>query len=744
MLAAASSFFGRTNISQNYTFGSSSIISRTGTPTPSSSATSLPAVAHSPPFNAGPWRVQSGTHKVTGKRVSIWSAEKRGPEMEKMGPASRERYIEVLKTEATSLSRLRHPSILEVVEPLEETRNELIFATEPVISSLHVSIPGSLQYTPLVELDEVEIQKGILQLCKGLTFLHASARIIHTNINPESIIINSAGDWKLAGLGLTIPITKPDGSPSRWEFPTFDGRVPAYTQRSFDYIAPEYALDEVLDPASDMYSLGCLMYAVHCKGSPPFKSHGSLGAVRDNAGKPLTGLDRLDPDLREVLKALITRHPQGRPSPTTLPSHAFFSSLPISTLNFLDRSNFAAKSREEKISFMKGLTSVLDKFSEGLRTRKILPSLLEEMKDTHLLPYILPNVFAISHILSPSQFASLVLPSLKPLFAIKEPPQNMITLLDNLQMLQGKTEKAVFREHVLPLVYNALESEHAIVQERALKAVPDLCDTIDYAEVQGVLFPRVALVFSKTRILTVKVATLVTFLSMVKTLDQSSLTQKLVPLLSKIRTKEPAVMMATLGVHEAMGMKVEREAVATLVLPQLWAMSMGPLLSISQFKRFMEVIKKLGDRVEKEHDQYLRDSQRIEDRSSTNANGVASPPMGGAVDFESLVGGGGANTIKADTANDSSIGWEDDVWGSLLSDSQSAPPILSPPIAQVTHSLPQQVQSMPSSPQTRSFSTGPPRPTPMSRTNRGLGATPAAFNPAAFSSSPSRPSLAGS
>jgi hypothetical protein len=47
-------------------------------------------------------------------------------------------------------------------------------------------------------------------------------------------------------------------------------------------------------------------------------------------------------------------------------------------------------------------------------------------------------------------------------------------------------------EDVLPLVYNALESDHAIVQERALKVVPDLCETIDYAEVQGVLFPRVA------------------------------------------------------------------------------------------------------------------------------------------------------------------------------------------------------------------------------------------------------------
>lgn len=75
------------------------------------------------------------------------------------------------------------------------------------------------------------------------------------------------------------------------------------------------------------------------------------------------------------------------------------------------------------------------------------------MKDIHLLPYILPNIFAISQILSSTQFASLVLPSLKPLFAIKEPPQNMLTLLDNLQMLQEKTEKPVFRErkfNILP------------------------------------------------------------------------------------------------------------------------------------------------------------------------------------------------------------------------------------------------------------------------------------------------------
>ncbi|KAI4528376.1 kinase-like protein [Schizophyllum commune Loenen D] len=544
----------------------------------------------------------------------------------------------IAASQASALSRLRHPSILEMVEPLEETRSELTFATEPIICALESAIPGAGRHASLVELDEIEIQKGVLQICKGLSFLHSSAKLIHSNINPESIIINSAGDWKVSGLGLTIPLLNSDGQPTRWEFPTFDGRVPAYIQRSFDYMAPEYALDEQLLTASDMYSLGCLLYAVHCKGSPPFKTRGSLSGLRDNAGKPIPGLERLDPDLQSLLRLLITRHAPERPTPSSLPTLPFFNSLPISTLNFLDRTNFTTKTREEKISFMKGLTSVLDRFSEGLRTRKILPSLLEEMKDTHLLPYILPNVFAISNALSPQQFANLVLPSLKPLFAVKEPPQNMLTLLDNLKLLQEKTEKKVFRTQVLPLVYNALESEHTVVQERALAVVPDLCETIDYAEIQGVMFPRVALVFTKTRVLSVKVATLATFLVMVKTLDQTSLTQKLVPLLSKIRTKEPAVMMATLSVQEAMGSKVDREAVATLVLPQLWAMSMGPLLNVEQFQRFMAVIRKLGDRVEAEHNQFLRDSQRIEDKSATQTTNGSAIPSAVNMDFESLVG----------------------------------------------------------------------------------------------------------
>lgn len=92
------------------------------------------------------------------------------------------------------------------------------------------------------------------------------------------------------------------------------------------------------------------------------------------------------------------------------------------------------------------------------------------------------------------------------------------------------------------------------------------------------------------------------------------------------------------------------------------------VLSVGQFQRFMQVIKKLGDRVEKEHDQFLRDSQRLEDRSGI-ASDQATNGSTAAVDFESLVGKANGATVKADTDADNNGNWDDDPWASILNSS---------------------------------------------------------------------------
>jgi hypothetical protein len=67
-----------------------------------------------------------------------------------------------------------------------------------------------------------------------------------------------------------------------------------------------------------------------------------------------------------LLSQLITRSANGRLTSLTLPSHPFFSNLAISTLLFLDRSNFSSKTKEEKASFLRGLVGVVRPGSPAL------------------------------------------------------------------------------------------------------------------------------------------------------------------------------------------------------------------------------------------------------------------------------------------------------------------------------------------------------------------------------------------
>ena len=173
-------------------------------------------------------------------------------------------------------------------------------------------------------------------------------------------------------------------------------------------------------------------------------------------------------------------------------------------------------------------------------------------------------------------------------------------------------------------------------------------------------------------------------------------------------------MLATLNVHESMSQKVVQEAAAPLVLPELRTMSKSPrqfplyirklplsfrvVLNINQFARFMRFVsytylcaiandvmtylqhdQNLGERVEREHGQYLRNSQRIEDWSSgfdVHGSSNSVPKLGETVDFENLIAGPAmaltsSSGLEASTTTGvngvaKSTSWEDGVCGRIL------------------------------------------------------------------------------
>lgn len=60
------------------------------------------------------------------------------------------------------MARLRHPSILEVVEPVSESRSSIVFVTEPLIGCLTHLVKSSDSYSSEsieqnLDLDELEV-----------------------------------------------------------------------------------------------------------------------------------------------------------------------------------------------------------------------------------------------------------------------------------------------------------------------------------------------------------------------------------------------------------------------------------------------------------------------------------------------------------------------------------------------------------------------------------------------------------
>lgn len=104
-----------------------------------------------------------------------------------------------------------------------------------------------------------------------------------------------------------------------------------------------------------------------------------------------------------------------------------------------------------------------------------------------------------------------------------------------------------------------------------------------------------------------------------------------------------------------MSRKVDRETLATSIIPQLWTMSIGPQLNADQFQRFMRAIDEMGARVKTEQLQHLQEVKRMQDHTESYAAGASSASnrssgltASGEVDFATLVGSSKGEQVVRD------------------------------------------------------------------------------------------------
>uniref|UniRef100_A0A8B9N399 SCY1-like protein 2 n=1 Tax=Accipiter nisus TaxID=211598 RepID=A0A8B9N399_9AVES len=564
------------------------------------------------------WKIFNGTKKSTKQEVAVFVFDKKL--IDKYQKFEKDQIIDSLKRGVQQLTRLRHPRLLTVQHPLEESRDCLAFCTEPVCASL-ANVLGNWDNLPSplpsdikeYKLYDVETKYGLLQVSEGLSFLHSSVKMVHGNITPENIILNKSGAWKIMGFDFCIQSTNPSEQEPKFLCKEWDPNLPSLCLPNPEYLAPEYILSVSCETASDMYSLGAVMYAVFNKGKPIFEVnkqdiYKSFSRQLDQLSRLSSStLQNIPEEVREHVKLLLNVAPAVRPDADQMTKIPFFDDVGAMTLQYFD--SLFQRDNLQKSQFFKGLPKVLPKLPKRVIIQRILPCLTSEFVNPDMVPFVLPNVLLIAEECTKEEYIRLILPDLGPVFKQQEPIQasNMILLifLQKMDLLLTKTPPDEIKNSVLPMVYRALEAPSIQIQELCLNIIPTFANLIDYPSMKNSLIPRIKNACLQTSSLAVRVNSLVCLGKILEYLDKWFVLDDILPFLQQIPSKEPAVLMGILGIykctftHKKLG--ITKEQLAGKVLPHLIPLSIENNLNLNQFNSFICVIKDMLNRLEAEH-----------------------------------------------------------------------------------------------------------------------------------------------
>ncbi|XP_028966958.1 SCY1-like protein 2 [Galendromus occidentalis] len=599
--------------------------------------------------SAGPefvWKIYDAKRKSDNKDASIFFFEKKVAE-KLHKPKRKETITEILRFGVRQLDRYKHPKLLSVLHPIEESSDSLAFATEPVMGSL-ANILGCLedrlpqtvaQETREYEFLDIEHKYGLLQLTEALLFLHYNCKIIHRNVCPSSVIVNKKGTWKLAGMEFSEKCNETDlMNPIGCQ--GFTSKLPKMGQPDLDYTPPEVHATASCSPQSDMFSLGLLITALFNQGHSLLESQLSISIytqrIEEMNTNLLSLLEKIPHHLQEPLQGLLNMDAKRRPNSQNFSIIKYFMDPGVHALQYLDV--IQMKDSTHKTHYYHNLKQTLPAIPKKLWWQHILPSLQAELQSPEVLAAALQPLLYMIGNSSLDEYQSIILPVFRSVFGMPKSVQATVTLLENIDILMAKTPKADIKSDVLPMVYNSFESTAPQIQCASIRAAAHVAEYLDENAVRKMVLPRTRSVFETnsgqkplhSMSSQVQANALTCIEQVMDKLEKTDTLDQVLPMLEKAKVQDPTILMPVVRIYKRMmadkryGLTVN--LLATKVLPTLIPVAVSPALKLDQFQELTELCQEMLDAVSKSQRNKLK-LEKLSLQSTSELVPVHTQPM---------------------------------------------------------------------------------------------------------------------